>query len=337
MKPILLISFLAAMSVSAQQYPLVRDHAGVWQTRPENIGYLVPPADKTTFLASVTKVLDVLRRSPALAAPKGFDVIEYTSARLDRLDSGSARPQFVGGTIHLDFGCYETGPKGVFSSDHDFAGSIVIEINDLVLVGGGTVQDGYVTFGDDQGDFIKGAREPDDTLHGFPVYEQGNDRWIVIRKPGVPILVPVSRERYLKFRLKKAQTSIDRGEANLAKMPANNAQLAGPIAEARELLAQVHAAVGAMNTQLAGMSAADRAAPAFVISGPDTEAPQFDTSADNGADPILTLNPALMSAGAPRGSAQILAVSIRADDKWPDLATTLDAQIDWTGLAAIVK
>jgi hypothetical protein len=327
---LLLSSFL----VHGQEHPLLRDHPGGWNVKDQRLSQEFTAAERAAAAAFVTQVADILRGAPSLTTPRGFDVLQHSALELDVPGNGSARPKMISGLLTFNLAPYESGPGGPLPNERDTAVSIKIAVNELSMVTGGEITQGNVTFGDEQGDFLKDAPDPAETKHDAPVYEQGDDRFVILRGHDVPILAPVSRERYLAYRLRAVKTQIDHAEASLAKLNQNDPMLAGPLATMREQLSVMHALQQKMQHDLDTMSTDDRQTPAVVTLDAATEPPEFG----DGGSAIVYLNPALFDPKRPRTAPQVLAVSIVGDeDRWPGLAAKIDQELDWAALLKLVR
>ena len=327
---VLCVSYL----LHAQEHPLLRDHPGGWNVQDQRIAQEFTPPERTAAAAVVAQIAGIVRQAPSLGAPRGFDVLQHASLELDVPGNGSARPKVMSGLLTFNLAPYESGARGPIPNERDTAVSIKIAVNDLSMVTGGTINEGYLTLGDEQGDFWKDAPDPDDTKHDAPVYAQGDDHWVILRGHDVPILTPVSRERYLTYRLRLIKTQIDHAETNLAKLPQNDPTLAGPVATIREQLGLMHALQQTLQHNLDAMSKDDRQAPAVVTLDAANEAPEFG----EGGKAIVYLNPALFDPKRPRTAPQVLAISLVGDeDHWPGLAAKIDQELDWAALLKVVR
>lgn len=292
------------------------------------------PAEKTAAATLVTAVADILKQTPTLKTPQGYDVFQHSSLELDHPGDATARPAVLVGSLTFNLAPYESGARGPIPNERDSAVQIKIAVNDLSMITGGATREGRVTFGDAQGDFWRDTPESTTTLHGAPVYDQNDDHWIILRAHEVPIVAPVSRERYLAFRQRLAKDVADYAEQNVARLNTSDPALAGPLATVREQVAALRANEQAIQKQLAAMSAADRQAPALVTGESLTEPPQFG----EGGTAIVCLNSALFDPARPRTEPQVVAVSIVGDeDHWPGLASKIDHEIDWDALRKLVK
>lgn len=328
-----LLTFASATLV-AQEAPYLRDHPGGWVVQSQGLASELTPADKTAAAALVTAVADILKQAPTLKTPRGYDVFQHSSLELDRPGHATARPAMLAGLLTFNLAPYEGGARGATPNERDSAVQIKIAVNDLSMITGGTMTEGRLPFGDEQGDFWRDTPESNATLHGAPVYEQNDDHWVVLRAHDVPIVAPVSRERYLAFRQRLAKDSADRAQQNVAKFDPNNPALAGPLATVREQVAALRANEQAIQKLIASMPPADRQAPALVTGESPTEPPQFG----DGGTAVVFLNPALFDPARPRTAPQVLAVSIVGDeDHWGGLASKIDREIDWDGLRKLLK
>jgi hypothetical protein len=333
-RKVLALAVFASTSLVAQEHPLLRDHAGGWIVQNQQLATDVASADKAAAAALVADVANILKQAPTLKTPRGYDVYQHSSFALDRPGNATARPAVLAGILTFNLAPYESGASGPVANERDTAVQIKVAVNDLSMVTGGTMTEGRLTFGDDQGDFWRDTPEPSATLNGAPVYEQNSDHWIVLRAHEVPIVTPVSRERYLAFRQRLAKDAADHAQQNLARLNTNDPALAGPLAIMREQIAALRAAEQTIQQQLAAMSPADRQAPALVTSESQTQPPQFG----DGGTPVVYLNPALFDPTRPRGTPQVLAVSIVGDeDHWSGLASKIDREIDWEALRKLLR
>jgi hypothetical protein len=331
---VLAIAVLASTTLVAQEHPFLRDHPGGWVVQSPRLATELTSAERTAATAFVTEVADVLKQAPTLKTPRGYDVYQHSSLELDHPGNATARSAIVSSILTFNLAPYESGAAGPVANERDAAVQIKIAVNDLSMVTGGTVTEGRLTFGDDQGDFWRDTPEASATLHGAPVYEQNSDHWIVLRAHEVPIVTPVSRERYLAFRLRLAKDAADHAQQNLVRLNANDPALAGPLAIMREQITALRAVEQAIQKQLVAMSPADRQAPALVTGESPTDPPQFG----DGGTAVVCLNPALFDPARPRIAPQVLAVSIVGDeDRWSGLAAKIDGEIDWDALRKLLK
>jgi hypothetical protein len=228
---------------------------------------------------------------------------------------------------------YERMDQKVEANERDTAGSVTIRVNDL-----GPVLGGGLDLQDDQGTFIRSPPDPVATVHGYPVFEEGNgDRWAIVRRNKVPFWAPVTCERYLLATIKADEDGLAKAQANRAKMPAGIP--AAIVATVDEAIAQLQRRIANAKKAYAAMSPAQRAATAYVGDRGDLEdAPVFVKPVDDSPAPTVFINPALIDPRLPRSAPQILAIRILANDElWPGMAEKLDKELEWAALDAFVR
>ena len=275
----------------------------------------LPAAERTAMTASVNLLLGIVRRMPQMAPPAGFAVLTHAFVEIQNLDhSDGKRVAYVTADVTANLApLVPNGRGGTSPDEQDTAAHIQIKVNDLQpLIGS------EIGLADDEGAFIENPPAPVDTVHGFPVFEEGNgDRWIMIRRNDVPFFAPVTAERYARATMAATEHQLADARARRAKLPAG---VPGSIvATIDEAIASVQEKLTEEQHTLAAMSASERAAPAHVA----------DTA-------VVYFNPALMTSGLPRTTPQVLAVAIGAGDRWPELAAKLDSELDWTALSQFV-
>ena len=324
-----------------------REHAGRWQVtlpmKPQVRGNM-SAADTAGATEWMNEIFEMLHAMPLLAQPKGFDVIPQAILESDTIDGrlAPAAPRYLYGLAEADLAQYEVTANGSRPDDRAAPATIRIEVNHL-----GPVIDGAIIgsepdeVSDERGAFMKNPTDPDGTVHGYPYYQVNASRVVVLRRNNVPFFAPVSRERYLRYKIKATQAQLDKAQADWAR---NKAALTG-IPNASEItrtmtegLTRLQHSVDAEKKQLAGMSAADAGGPAYVDLGDESEGVKFVAKDDDSGTAIVEVNPALMDAKLPRWAPQIITVDIRTDtDNWPEIAATLDKQIDWDGLEKLLQ
>lgn len=334
-RPLRVLALAAfASTLVAQEPPYLRDHPGGWVVESQRFAPELTAAEKTAATTLVTEVAELLKQAPTLKTPRGYDIYQHSALELDHPGNASARPAVLSGILTFNLAPYEGGTRGAIPNERDSAVQIKIAVNDLSMITGGTMNEGRLPFGDEQGDFWRDTPESTATLHGAPVYDQNDDHWIVLRAHDVPIVAPVSRERYLAFRQRLAKDEADHAQQNVARLNANDPALAGPLATVREQVAALRANEQAIQKQIASMSPAERQMPALVTGESPTEPPQFG----EGGTAIVGLNPALFDPARPRTAPQVLVVSIVGDeDHWAGLAAKIDREIDWDALRKLLK
>jgi hypothetical protein len=333
----LLLIFAAHRTPIAQEHPLVKAQAGSWSTTgPLRVGVRpeMTPDERTAVTAQVNALLDVLKRMPAMAPPAGFEVTPHTYVSLDTLDRSSGkRPVLVTSQLTVNIAPYERIDQKVEANERDTAGSVTIRVHDL-----GPVLGGGLDLQDDQGIFIRSPPDPVATVHGYPVFEEGNgDRWAIILRNRVPFWAPVTCERYLLATIRTDEDALAKAQANRAKLPAGVP--ASIVATVDEALGQMQRRVANARKAYAAMSPAQRAATAYVGDRGDFEdAPVFVKAGEDAPPATVYINPALIDARLPRSAPQILAVRILANEElWPGTAEKLDKELDWAALDAFVR
>jgi hypothetical protein len=318
--------------VAAQENPLVPTQPGSWQAAlpitPQRMATELTLPERTAVKASVNQLLEIVRRMPQMAPPAGFQVIPHAFVEFQNLDhSDGKRMAYATADILANLAPYERNGRGIAANEADTAAHVHIKVNDLAPLLG--AENGLA---DDQGAFMQSPPEPVDTLHGYPVFEEGNgDRWIVICRNAVPFFAPVTVERYLRVKIAEAQRRLAEAKDHRAKVPAGVP--ASILTTIDDAIAGFQRQVNNDQRVLAAMSAAERAAPARVLDTTGDDAPRFGAADDAGATAIVYFNPALMAPDLPRTAPQILAVGIGAtEERWPGLAAKLDHELDWTAL-----
>ena len=318
-----------------QENPLVPGQPGSWQTVPPitpRIQAGLTPAERTAISASVNQILEILRRMPQMASPAGFQVIPHATVELQNFDhSDGKRVACITADVLVNLAPFERTSRGVEAAEQDTAAHVDIKVNDLQpLLGSDT------GLSDDQGAFIQNPPEPVDTVHGYPVYEEGNgDRWVFIRRNAVPFFAPVTAGRYLLARTAAVERQLADARDRRAKVPAGVP--ASIVATIDDAIAGFQRQVANYQKAYAAMTTAERAAPARVLDTTGDEPPKFAAADDGSATAIVYFNPALMAPGLARSTPQILAVHIGAkDDRWPGLTAKLDAELDWAALDKFV-
>ncbi|HKW03180.1 MAG TPA: hypothetical protein VJN96_25365 [Vicinamibacterales bacterium] len=273
------------------------------------------PDERTAITTSVNQLIAIVRRTPQMAPPSGFAVVPHAFVEIQNFDhSESRRVAYVTADVTANLApLVQNGRGAAMPNERDTAAHVQIKVNDLQPLMGSEL-----SLGDDEGTFIENPPEPVETVHGFPVFEEGNgQRWIMIRRNDVPFFAPVTAERFARATMAKTERELAEAQSRRAKMPAGvPASIAATVDEAiagfKDKLAEEQRA-------LAAMSASERAAPAHV--------------ADSA---VVYFNPALMTPGLPRTAPQVLAVGIGASDAKSDLAAKLDSELDWAALGQFV-
>lgn len=366
---IMLLATGGSASTGAAQAPeFARDQPGRWVIKDgETVLKVVAPSDSInvpiTFPAVVTaderphvqawvnQLVEILRRTPTLAQPRGFDVNLYRpSIDLRDLDdqSDSKRRAHVTTVLRIDLAPYEHGPKGPVANNADAAATILFLVNRPAGVLLGTHAAGHGVTADDDGvEFLQEPVPPDDTRHGLPLYlgSRVNQWHISMTRSNAPTFAPVTREQFLRSVIDTVQTQATRPLASMSPPPSNDPAVIAAWQEAQRQMAAItqtyQNSVGHLQEQLAGMrkqlsamSPAERAAATYVSNiGPgESGSIEFLHEGDTDALPIVRRNPALMDDRLPRWTPQGLVVTFEGDDRWPGLAAKLDEELDWAGL-----
>jgi hypothetical protein len=304
-------------ALEAQEHPLVADHPGAWAEADLRAGNL-PPATRAAALAVVKQIEDILRKMPALTPAAGFEVIPHTIFTLDNVDRSDNPhlPKLVTIEMTLNIAPYERSSGGVTANERDTAGSVTVLVNDLSHTGSAPMGGAW---SDDQGNFIQDPDDPVDTRHGSPVYQDGNgDQWLLMRRHAVPVLAPVTRERYLLCVMKQSEDALKKAQDRRARIPASVP--ANIVAEVDEAIAHEKTHLADLQQQYNGMSAADRRLPV-----------------DEGK-PSFFFNPALIDPSVPPATPQVISVRLLSNDTIaPGLGEKLDQQLDWAALAKLLR
>lgn len=340
-----IFAFIFLASTLAAQ-DLLRDHPGHWPAAPPQLKVTdsLSPAERAAASVWLAQLFDMLHHMPTLAQPVGFDILTFSRLGIQDLDrqSDSKRAKYVYGAAQVDLAAYENGPKGAFANDRNSPAQITITVNDLQpVMEGAMMGNNSDEIADDQGTFLVNPPEATGDFHGYPVYEINYDHYIVLRRNKVPFFAPVSRERYLREKIKLIDARLKKEQDDWAK---NKPMIAG-LSTAAEIsktmtdaIAQMQKVATDSSAELAAMSAGDRAAPAYVdLSEGDTVAPKFVAKDDGNATAILYMNPALMDDRLPRSAPQIITVDIYSqNDAWSGFGDKLQQEVDWGALEKIL-
>ena len=210
---LVLAAALSFHGIEAQE-SLVRDQPGSWKPAlpimPKTFEN-VPVADRAAATELLNQLLKMLHRMPSLAQPRGYDIIPHARSEFEGLDgqSDDKREKHVAGTVQVNLASFEKAPKGVVSNEHDSAASNTISMNDMSFLRGSELGNREGRFADDEGMFISSPPESTGTAHGYPVFELNQDHWVVLTRNKVPFFAPVSRERFLAYKIADAQERLD--------------------------------------------------------------------------------------------------------------------------------
>jgi len=312
---IAVVGLVLIPTVAAQSTPVVSSHPGAWQPAPPitpRLPQTLSVAERAAITASVNQLLEIVRRMPQMAPPAGFAVIPRGFVDVENLDhSEGKRVAYVTADVVVTLAPFEQVARGAVEAvESDSAATITLKVNDL-----GPLMGSETGPSDDQGAFIENPPAPVDTLHGYPVYEEGNgERWVMIRRNDAPFFAPVTAERSVRAAIAATEKELSDVRDRRARIPAGVP--ATVIATLDDAVAEMARKLKNDQDKLAAMSATDRAAPAAGV---------------------LYFNPALMTPGLPRTAPQLLAVNVSVrGDAWPDLKARLNAEIDWAALEKFV-
>ncbi len=324
---------LAPAALHAQENPLVADHAPSWSV-PDVRGASLPPAAKTAALAVAAQLFDVIKRMPIMAPTPGFKVVQHTYLSEENIDhsDNSHLPKLVTIQVTANLAPYERLKTGVEANERDTAGSVTIVVNDFDYTGTTPMGEAW---SDDKGGFIQDPEDPVETRHGFPVYQEGNqDKWLLMRRHEVPVLTPLTRERYLLCVTKQVQDDLAKAQERRAKIPAGVP--ADIVATVDDAIAHMKAHLANLQRQYQQMSAADRQRPAIVGSN-EADDPVAFVGADDGK-PVYTFNPALIDPALGPTAPQALSIRLLSnEDLFPGFGEKLEQQLDWQALAKLVR
>jgi hypothetical protein len=335
---------IAAHGVSGQSHHYLPTHAGRFIDLPASqidVDGSFGAAEKVDARRTGALILALMRAVPLLAQPRGFDVLPRVVIHQVDVDgnSESKRPKVASYLSGFDLANYVDDGKGPVVETSSAAAQLLVTVNDYaglfsgILNGNGTPGD-QNNNEDEQGQFFVDVPEASGAKHGYPVYGD----WVVIMRKPVPIVVPVTRERYLKVVIRRLDDRVTRAGRNKVGNPTGNAALAEALALRDRLLDESRQSLADMKQRLATMSPQERALPAYVDS---TDAlarmPKFSESA-GGAHAVVYFNPALFDPSLPKTAPQMVAVKIvPGEGELPHIVDQLDEALDWKGLAGLLK
>ncbi len=233
-------------------------------------------------------ITEVLRESAALKSPVGFEVAVYRAVGIstETLDASSRR--LPGSSLRVQLFRYiQTCESCPIEAQAESSSHIDIRFNNIYPVFP-LWQKPYES--DAEGPIYVGPF-PKGDLAGFTIYQAPGrgPKLLLTNRVKRPVLVPVSQERYLRARIGRAQKGLDgyrsRGQTN-------------------DYLIRD---IAALESELAGLSADERAAPAHVggaTSRPSGLSPAFDRK----SQALLAPNPEFYDRTLPRTSLQVAVV-----------------------------
>ena len=310
----------------------------------------IPAGARPRLNQAITDLVAVLRKTPTLAQPKGFDVTVDPRAEWHDLDTQfeGRRPRYAAADISFELAAYEKGAKPQ-DTPHVVA-VIQIRVNDLSLFAGWETGRG-VSEQDADARFLNDPPEPFEMRGELPVFHDWAERdaWVVLTRAKVPLFIPVPRERYLQFEIAEMQKLAGRQMATMKPPPSKDPQVLAAWKEAQKRMAEVtqtfnegkvhfQAQLEELTKQLADMPPADRQA-ATNVSNPnptDIGKIEFLQPGDSDAKGVVYRNPALMDDRLPPGTPQILTIRVEPEDEWPELAPTIERELDWAAFQKIL-
>lgn len=302
---------------------------GRWSPDPVP-GGAIQAADRPALGSALAALSRFFREAPMLSAPRGFDAGLSIDPTQDGYGITLAGTHGATATLHLAEvfqPCDTCGPRRA-----DEGGTFVsVHVNDLARVLTQAVDD-------EQGQpmyEVDGVLDPAKAvtrLHG------GN--LVVVRPGAAPLWTPVTREAYLKARIKDARARIAKGDQDVAAGLKEQEAVLKEIektnpAMAREVRAQMaealkhmpaagddHPAVAPFLRELASLSDKEKAAPAEGSEGRR----------------IVRLNPAYVDRGRAPGAPQALVVEFGRSQAfyYRDIVERMKG-LDWATVAAIVR
>lgn len=346
-----LLASLGPGLLRAQAPELALDRPGHWNVKPVRWSPEVPAGARPRLNQAITDLLAVLRKTPALAQPKGYDVTVDPRAEWHDLDTQfeGRRPRYAAADISIELAAYEKGAKPP-DTPHVVA-VIQIRVNDLSLFAGWEAGHG-VSDQDADARFLNDPPEPFEKRGELPVYHDWAERdaWVVLTRAKVPLFIPVPRERYLQFEIAEMQKLTGRQMATMKPPPSNDPQVLAAWKEAQKRMAEIsqtfsegkahfQAQLDGLTKQLADMPPAGRRAATYV-SNPnptDTGNIEFVEHGDSDAKAVAYRNPALMNDRLPPGTPQILTIRVEPHDEWPELAPKIEGELDWAAFQMILS
>ena len=233
-------------------------------------------------------VTEVLRESAALKSPVGFEVAVYQAVGISTESLDASSKLLPGSSLRIQLFRYiQTCETCPIEPQAESSSHIVIRFNNIYPLFP-LWQKPYES--DAEGPIYVGPFAKGD-LAGFTIYQAPGrgPKFVLTNRVTKPVLVPVSEERYLRARIGRAQKGLDgyrsRGQTN-------------------DYLIRD---IAALENELAGLSAAERAAPAQVAgatSRPSGLSPAFDRK----SQALLAPNPDFYDRTLPRTSLQIAVV-----------------------------
>lgn len=292
------------------------------------------PSQLAAYNALAAQILALMRKVPVLASPAGFELWPHGVAGWQPLDGTTGPDRLVSGVMLWNpiFQKYLDSQKIYLHHDANYF-TFTVSVN-----GFGCVLDGVDAFEDEQGKMYLAPAGPTGEAHGFPVYKE---HCVFMTRRTVPLVLPVPQSRYLAWAIKEAENALAKKKQDLAKaIPpqlANSPQVKEMMAQAGQLLEGDRQYIQQLRSQLAGMSAADRQAPAYITVAGHTPFP-LATPEDEVKVPVMFVNPHFADQSLPGTAPQVFQVTIKTiGDVCEPLARQIEEQFDWNGLAALLR
>jgi hypothetical protein len=339
--------------------------------------YKLTQREFATYMEKLKRLAGITRELKVLSPPLGVEAHNSLSIPSPPY-SGVQKPRSyipVVGLVRLILVPYFASEDGGIDLDPDNGAWLTFYINDLVHIFRGErythkgVVEDWLGSGeppemeDEQGLYFLAPKVVGD-LQGFPIYDTAA---VIFVKSQKPLWVPVSQERFLRHALRRAQELLETQKEELRKAmegappdvvrEAEQARREGD-ATTRASLAETPGFirflradyVKALTQELASLSPAERAAPAYY--SPDwktTRRPSglLDPAAPQ-AQPVVSPNPDFFNPALPRTATQVivmLGISGRErppahlEKANPAVARRFEVRetLDWRKIAALVE
>jgi hypothetical protein len=293
----------AATAVHAQT--AADTHGKLRAPKPIQVNDRVPAALRPTVSAKLQSLYDIVLRDPGVREPIGYDSGPYAIADMPARDG--YRPIEYDVT-NLMYWYRDDPPRGVRV--------LPVSMVATYVFGNGIDHFWRLTQKwqeDDQGAMYWDVPKTEE-MQGFPYYEPGV---VVITKNPRPIFLPVARERALRFLVAK-------NRADMAPMEEQVKALPGRAAENQaKIVARYRACIQKMEDELAALSPADRAAPAYLartrLPGRDQLCDPLASATDPDASQIIRENPEFYDRTLPPSAIQVIFVNVNMlNRKAPD-------------------
>lgn len=311
------IPLVVALALGAQGYPQYRtDQVGVWRKTTFGTNYQgdLRPGDVKALRAQLDLISEIVRKAPPLATLGSWDAL---------LNQGyEGRPQEKGkptgepDQARLQFRLFrytQICASCPVKPEAESTTHLTVDFNSRRLL----LPQKDSIGGDAQGKFwVLPA-----TLRqvaGFPMF-QGFVMFIQ-RDPSRPLFLPVSQERYIRARI----AAEERTRASYARTGKTDPKTEQRLAD--------------LQSELAGLSPAERAAPAYSSSGKRVRPSGLGSPGPRESRPVVTENPELFDPSLPRTAFQLAAVTTHPfDTKFSELARALLEGVDWGQVQAAMR